>query len=337
MISYPRFSWGKDIRVTVSADHVEVASFIEVLREDESSDSDPLAAYRRSITRFSGGKRQGKRSPHINFANADTDQKLMQFVERFGPVVASSWHIEERTPVNEDSGCAEALVAIQDLTELRRERDGYRAAITLISELQNRTPKRVNIKKCLGTILETTSFWPQQWRRERGMKGDPHRLADVHPWIFGHGNFIRLKQWWDLMNEESSGDRLTDLFSLRLTPIRAAHLCLQEILNAFPTVIHSWANRPVETPHWDLSAGIRHVLYFMLRREYLHAGGINICRNKDCRELFEIERGGQEFCGDTCSRLQRQREYWKKRGSKLRKDKSKRRPKTSHRASATNN
>src|SRR5205814_3356516 len=75
---------------------------------------------------------------------------------------------------------------------------------------------------------------------------------------------------------------------------------------------------PVEAPDTDLTCGIRPVLYYILRREYLQAGGIAICRNTECRELFEIERFGQEFCGDLCSRLHRQREYWKKSGKQLR-------------------
>jgi hypothetical protein len=80
------------------------------------------------------------------------------------------------------------------------------------------------------------------------------------------------------------------------------------------------ANTPVEAPGWDLTcSGIRPVLYYILRREYLHASGIGICRNIECRDLFDIQRSGQEFCGDACSRLQRQREYWQRAGKKLRK------------------
>jgi hypothetical protein len=117
---------------------------------------------------------------------------------------------------------------------------------------------------------------------------------------------------------ESSGDRLSDLLR-GADPVRAGHNVICELVNAFNPLVYPWGNAPVEAPGLDLTGGIRPVLYYMLRREYLHAGGIGICRNTECRDLFEIERSGSEFCGDVCSRLQRQREYWRNRGKKMRK------------------
>src|SRR5580698_1451899 len=93
---YPSFVWGKDICVKVGVDGLEVSGVDPILQEDRDSAPDALREYRRAVRRFDGPKRQGKNSPHIEFANADSDQKLIKFVQRFGPVVVSSLHTEER-------------------------------------------------------------------------------------------------------------------------------------------------------------------------------------------------------------------------------------------------
>ena len=38
-----------------------------------------------------GKQRTGKDSPHIRFANADSDDELIEFVRNFGPVVSKDW------------------------------------------------------------------------------------------------------------------------------------------------------------------------------------------------------------------------------------------------------
>jgi hypothetical protein len=45
-----------------------------------------------------------------------------------------------------------------------------------------------------------------------------------------------------------------------------------------------------------------------------------VCADTQCREFFEVERAGQRFCNEICSRHQRQREYSRARGNALRKE-----------------
>ena len=40
-----------------------------------------------------GKQRTGKDSPHIRFANAESDDDLIEFVRSFGPVVAKVWEL----------------------------------------------------------------------------------------------------------------------------------------------------------------------------------------------------------------------------------------------------
>jgi hypothetical protein len=64
--------------------------------------------------------------------------------------------------------------------------------------------------------------------------------------------------------------------------------------------------------------GIRPLLYSLLRREFLYPRGLKVCANIMCRNLFEVERAGQQFCDELCSRRERQRQYWQNQGKAAR-------------------
>jgi hypothetical protein len=159
-------------------------------------------------------------------------------------------------------------------------------------------------------------MWPQQWERELQLRTERGYAAQPQ-WLFRQDNLDHLETYSYYATRENSGDPLREALLMR--PTSASHHVICELVNAFAPLVYLWGDAPVEVPHWDLIGGIRPILYYILRREYLKAGGINICRNTECRDLFEIERLGQEFCSDVCSRLQRQREYWQDRGKKMRK------------------
>jgi hypothetical protein len=324
--NYPSFVWGKDICVNVGPDELEVSAVVPVLQEDRAAAPDALQAYRRAISRFGAQKRQGKNSPHIQFANADNDQKLIRFGQQFGPVVVSSLRREERAISPEgpfDFRTSQTvLVARQDLAELRDERQVYHAVLVLMAELQLKKSNIQTIQDCILEIVERVSEWPKQWERERQLRAGGQGYTPQPQWHFGEDNLRHLEMLRYCATRKSSGDPLREALTA-LKPISAGHYVMCELVNAFSPLVYPWGNTPVEAPHWDLTAGIRPVLYYMLRREYLQAGGIGICRNTECRDLFEIERSGQEFCSDVCSRLQRQREYWRKIGKKLRQRRTK--------------
>ena len=211
------------------------------------------------------------------------------------------------------------LVARQSLAELRNERLAYSSALALVSELQRGKQSNIaTIRQYVSDIIEMVSFWPEQWKREQQLRASGQGYADQPTWRFQKDELRKIRLWGSYVNREPSGDPIRDLLA-GPDPIRAAHHVVCELVNAFSPQVYLWGIAPVEAPDTDLTCGIRPVLYYMLRRVYLQAGGVAICRNTECRELFEIERFGQEFCGDLCSRLHRQREYWKKAGKKLRK------------------
>ena len=321
--NYPVFVWAKNIGVRADDREIEVSGVIPILEEDVYAAPDPLRAYRQAITRYGGVKRQGKNSPHVQFANANTVQKQITFLKQYGPVVVSSSRKEERA-INSrgsfDFELSETVVfARQNVSELEREHLVYRSTLVLISVLRHGKESDIPVvRNCISTIVSNVSEWPSQWERERRLRSDGLGYAHEPHWKFANENLEHLELWmWNAMREPS-GDPMRDALSM-LDPVHYGHLVTCELLNAFSPVVYPWGNSPVEAPHWDVAAGIRPLLYYMLRREYLSTGGIGICRNSDCRAIFEIERSGQEFCGQECSRLQRQREYWDTRGKKLRK------------------
>jgi hypothetical protein len=337
--TYPPFVWAKDISVTVCGDELEVSGTRVMLEEEGRAAPNFLREYRQAVSRYGPQKRQGKNSPHIQFANAETDQELIKFVQRFGPVVVSSLRSEERpTPQvidvpgilhDEYSVDRTILVARQVLAELRSEHRAYRAALNLVSELQlNNYADSRKIGESVTEIVANISQWPGQWEREQQLLASGVGFASQPPWLFGRDNLRHVELDAYYASRERSDDSLRE--ALVIKPVAAGHSAICELVNAFSSLVYTWGKTPIEAPHWDLTCGIRPLLYYILRREYLLKGGsIGICRNTDCRKFFEIERFGQEFCSEECSRLQRQREYWKKRGKTLRKRRSKKNKKLS--------
>lgn len=211
------------------------------------------------------------------------------------------------------------MFARQGLAELRNEQQLYRAALVLVAELEKRTEvDNQRVQDCVCAIVEKASCWPGQWRREQQLRMNGLGWGTQPLWSFGQENLRHLETWRFKATRELSSDPLIAALGAGPDPIEAAQLVICDLINAFPSLVYPWGGTAVEAPHWDLTGGIRPLLYYVLKLEHLQASGIAVCDNKDCRELFEIERAGQRFCGAECSQRQRQREYWASRGKKLR-------------------
>lgn len=235
-----------------------------------------------------GKQRTGKDSPHIRFANADTDEQLIAFVRVFGPVTAES--------VDHSGDAHLVLTATQDMTELKNEQATYRAALSLVLQLNE---ARYNFDFAQSLIAEIASHigqWPHQWERERAQrKTEPF-------WKIGEATRRRIKNLSSGMQDGLLGPKID------------ARIVVCELLNVFPAVVFP---NPLQL-HASIRFGIRPLLYSILRREFLYPHETGVCANTRCRQFFEIERSGQRFCDEACSLQQRQRDYWKTRGKKLR-------------------
>ena len=303
---YPPSVWGNDILVQADEDALLVSG---VLPSSLKRGQDIFREYLEAHRQWTNG-RTGKLSPHIQFANADTDEKLTRFIERFGPVVVESLTSGE-DPISEDF----VFVARQSMLELRNEQQLYRRILELMTELELEQPNIETIKSYISEIAERVSPWPKQWLREQRLlrsEGD-HQI-----WVFGTEEFDRIRRLAASFRPGSYAptDRV-ELLSW-MGPIEAGHELVCDLVNAFPPQVRRYAKNVIEGPQANLACGIRPLLYYILRREYLQHGRIGICTNTACRNLFEIERTGARFCSEECSRRQRQREYWAERGKGLR-------------------
>jgi hypothetical protein len=295
--------WGANLRVQRVMDHLFVTGMVMSQPDQRGQCEDLWERYLASPTNWS----TDCPSPHIEFANADTDDKLIDFVKRFGPVVVASY---------EDD--ASRLAACQEMNELRDEQALYSAALRLLSELQrDDKPNHGRIIDCARKIVDKARAWPGQWKRELEQRTSVHLIP---PWIFHQVTSDRIEN--HLASVEAAIARPTPATPLEAAlwqfvcpadTLSLAQSLLCELINAFPAKIQPVGHKTAtEWPDPDLSYGIRPLLYLILRRTWLK-GSIGICANERCRNLFEVDR--KPYCSDECSRKERQRQYWTKDGS----------------------
>lgn len=250
-----------------------------------------------------GRQRTGKESPDIRFANADSDEKLIAFVRRFGPVVARCVNVIPP----EESGPRRlmTLVAHQNMRELRNEHLIYRAALRLIIPLGERNFDYEITRTLIREISTHIDDWPRQWERELSQRGSEPS------WRLSTKSLRRIEQM-------SSGPA-----DSILPPSLDGRIVICELLNSFRGMVFP---SPLEM-HSSIEYGIRPLLYSILRRQFMNHRDSAACANTQCRDFFNVERDGQQFCSPECSLRQRQRIYWKKRGKNLRKERMARRGK----------
>jgi hypothetical protein len=305
-IQYLPLAWASEIKVRVTPDRLFVSGNVLLLDGQVQWFRDSFFRYGESVKAQIGQQRTGISSPHIQFANASTDEKLIAFVREFGPVVASS--ISEVY-----SGTTPTLKAEQSMDTLRRERQIYAALLTLLAELDEGTSKASieRIRSGISEIVQGVWYWADQFKREQRWRTAQDQLS---PWWH-----FDQKAWEWIVNLSVSA-KLNDPPFAGPDPVTSGHLVFCALINAFRTEVQFFGDQRLEAPVSNsLLFGVRPVLYHILKYEYLRRNAIRICGNVLCNQLFAVERAGQQFCSSLCSRKQRQRDYFRERGSGLRK------------------
>jgi len=246
-----------------------------------------------------GKQRTTGDSPETQFANAETDNKLVAFVRQFGPVVAKDAYTNFERP---EKGQSEPrlpirLFAVQDMQELRNEHLIFRSALDLTVRLIESPFDFVSAQRLIGEIATGIIAWPEQWERERVQS--------------------RKEPFWNLRSDaleriQQLTDRKPDCL---LPPTLDGRIVICELVNSFRAIVFP---NPLEM-HANIKYGIRPLLYAILRRQFLSPRDVAACANTHCRNFFNVERDGQQYCCTECSIHQRQRNYWSDRGKKLRK------------------
>jgi hypothetical protein len=261
----------------------------------------PLADVLLEYSRFAqnskpipGQLRGGRLAPHVQFANAETDKALIEFVREYGPV-NGSW--KSPGPLAKDRTSIEVLEHLQCL---RRTRVFFTSALALKVALE--TDIEGDIVNAVARMIGACS------------KQAPKRGQDFElDWL--RELFLRSKQDGLRSNARGLNTFIRSLTGERVREYGRYALCL--ILNRFPPVIAPTKDGLAELPPHE-KANILPALLFMLRQDCLEKHGIRMCAQRDCGKWFKVERGGQRFCSIECSQYQRQREYWARRGKELR-------------------
>src|SRR5262249_28526091 len=243
---------------------------------------------------------------HVQFANATSDEKLVKFVKHFGPVWGNMpAHLPSNTRI-------EPLVRVEeDLQGLRRERALIAAVMHLAGILiLDSAKERPTISQALSEIATALFMRGPNWEYQEPLpKWYGVQIRNVL-------QDVAFEFDWPVDTPINQFLRTLNTHDLRIHGSRL--LCAVLNVPEFrPTTVFT-ANYFTELPRHDRK-GVLPALYFMLRQDVLYRKGLAICRLADCGAFFRIERFGQRFCSERCSRLHRQRDYWAQKGKKLRK------------------
>jgi len=336
--------WAFDIEAEQIPDGpLFVSGKVPALDDDLEIERDPHHRYLSSVKLRFGQKGTGLLSPHVQFANAVSDQDLLEFVREFGPVAATD--VPEADPAENFTASTDSeglaaqsttVAAYENLSSLRNERRIYAAALSLLSELKRGKDKsqRDQIRAYISEIAEGISSWPEQWLREKEWR-DAHSAGPI-PWHFdflSRDYIWRMKFAADRERPAPRREDYPDTDSYReakyrhsaekvvgTTPHVAGQGVLCKLINSFPTEIRYIGHHPVDTlPFAALKFGVRPGLYLILKHVCFGQSGTKICHNDQCNRFFVSQREGQVFCGPECSQRHRQRIYWSAKGSRRRK------------------
>jgi hypothetical protein len=301
------FRWADKITVERDGDNLYVYGeniVGAVWTDPEPQSPDLLRAYSefsKQSKPMSGHLRGGRLAPHVQFANADSDEQLIKFVSRYGPVNGLRVALAGKTL---PKGQLTAITVTETLQRLRRERMIFVATIRLANNLS--TGSDIGVANALGDLVSGCSqpvaewelSWDNEWHGQAFLLKLSHLARAV-----GCQVVVPLDEIFRGLKGES------------VREYGGYMLCL--VLNSFPSMLIPATRGLIEMPFFK-TTGILPALYFMLRRDCLLDQEIRMCNQRDCGKFFKVERQGQLFCSADCSQLQRQRDYWAHRGKTLR-------------------
>jgi hypothetical protein len=220
---------------------------------------------------------------HIDFANADTDSELLDFVGRHGPVNGRTLG-GELFDVAGHSHAFKSLTVEQPIQKLREAHSAIAPAVRLIATLQAENPVTFETVHGLCCMVGT-------------------HIGVSHEDVSG----------FDMSGTCSK--KTMGLATRRELSLAADYLC--ELLNRVPPKLASVGQRAVELPYYN-EDGILPILYYLLRQDFLSAvRTIGICAR--CRRLFAVTRRGSQFCSAECSQLKRALDYYHEKRADRRK------------------
>ena len=174
--AYPGFQWAEpledmELQVKWVGADLEIAGRFPLYFE-EGSPCDLINQYEKFPKKLAmGWQRTVAQSPEMRFANAKTDEELVRFIRDSGPVVAKCVKDTRLIPDDEmgEPDFPGRLIAVQNMQELRKEAAAYRAALSLVMELNQPRYDCAFAQEQIKTISKNIKAWPRQWTREKSL------------------------------------------------------------------------------------------------------------------------------------------------------------------------
>ena len=260
-------------------------------------------------------------APHIVFASAFTLPEQVAFVRRFGPVLASEIHYGEHDTVIAHQNLKvlnfeqQLFSRIFDLTRLVNELNrfscdafqgekeyGERWVIaepgnydiaSIVKEVENRAK---DFDAFLKERKILTSGARDELDQSRVLVSEIDELMNPSP----EDHLEELydpSSWRNLSSPFYAKDQMSLESSVDVFDLANELLC--SVFNRFPVTLCYAAGMAHHLPEMNPS-GIRSVLYYMLRLEYLYQKEIRLCANPYCGWYFVPGRTNRDHCCDTC-------------------------------------
>jgi hypothetical protein len=260
-------------------------------------------------------------APHILFANATSDAKLIDFVSTYGPV----WVYESEAwfPEMGEDRHAEITVSVT-LETLQRERWLFANILKLWALIGDTAQNTTAIQEIFCNFVRV-SDWPgptedmepfKHWYGFDFLNDFRERLAiEIRP-------YSEEAEVLEPYIRSLSGDDLVR----RARESICAYLNSQELSPVLVVDQESFVQVPPRK-----TSGVLPQLHWMLRQDCIDKRHSGVCARPECGALFYVQRYRQRFCSEDCSRRQRQREYYVRRGKTVRLQRIARTRRQSHR------
>jgi hypothetical protein len=253
-------------------------------------------------------------APHILFANATSDAKLIEFVSMYGPV----WGYEAGGSfMGEDRQTKHTNITVSETIEtLRREQWLFANVLKLWALINDTSRTTTGIQDIFCNFVREAE-WPGP-----ASEVDPFEQEPCEPWYgFDFLNGFRKElageirpysTWAEVLEphiRSFSGDELVS----RAREAICAYLSSRE-LSPVLVIDHESFIQMFRRAKW----GVLPQLHWMLRQDCIDKRHSGVCARPECGTLFYVHRYKQRFCSEDCSRRQRQREYYVRKGKAVR-------------------
>jgi hypothetical protein len=326
--------WADRIDITRTSSDLVVLGF-EPWMSEIANEQD--ADWERDLLRsFDVGRRlprnESRLALHLQFASAKEPEQQVDFVARFGPVLANEFRCDYE-PFR--------LTASQNLAILGLEQKLYSAFLELIQNLKPLTewsraaPQAVaqynehysSIANGALPLAEKTRLLKMQSDFEdyllkfgpfrRNLLSNIERIRDVLVTIQGIfdaypdakwslGDMPVPFSWKDAVGLGSLLSKARLSSDLGIAVVHLANLLLCRTFDQFPLHLSHTDGFTQELPEFP-PYGIRPILYYMLRSEYLSQRELRLCSRPNCGWYFVPDRVNAVFCSDLCQNSEKQR------------------------------